>query len=63
MKCVMDDEVVESYNVKNVLNGRVLYHGKVAHLAALIKSVEALSQRDTSLVLYDNSGFRVLLRN
>ena len=44
------------YNIKSVLNGKSLYHGKVAHLAVLVKSVERISPKDCSLVLYDDSG-------
>ncbi|KAL5263682.1 hypothetical protein ACHWQZ_G008900 [Mnemiopsis leidyi] len=49
-------EILLPYNIKNILQGRNLYRGKVAHISAIVKSVEAVSQKDTSIVLCDNTG-------
>lgn len=49
-------DVLESYSIKNILHGKCLYRGKVAHISAIIKSVEAMSKKDTSLIIHDNTG-------
>ena len=56
LKIFRNNDVLTPYNIKNVLNGTSLYRGKVAHLAVLVKSVERISQKDCSLILYDDSG-------
>ena len=49
-------DVLLPYNIKNILQGKSLYKGKVAHISALVKSVESVSLKDTSIVLHDNTG-------
>ena len=48
--------VLEQFTIGNVIRGTCLYRGKSAHLSVMIKSVECISNQDTSLIVCDETG-------